>query len=342
MAAMLSRETMRVEHRQCAKCGYGRLALWRCRDCTMGPVMCRGCMRGRHHENPFHRIEKWTGTHFRSASLWETGNYLLAPHHKGDPMCSYLTSQMDFLEHYERSKDLEEQNLLRQPTIGISSENIELQDNDEEEIHEDDAFFDIPEGNEWSAELVDDDDDDEIEVERGESANASADTSANAPANRPKHDALQNQYIRAVHINGIHDLPLITCQCRPNTTVVEDLSACRLLPASFTNIRTVFSMEVLDHFRLCNLELKASAYQFYQLLRRLTRPMEPAQVVNLYDEFRRMSRIWRWMKKLKWAGYGHKGGDPMNVEAGKLANYCAACPQPGINLPENWKDDKNK
>src|ERR1700735_3253399 len=30
--------------------------------------------------------------------------------------------------------------------------------------------------------------------------------------------------------------------------------------------------------------------------------LDPAAVVDLYNEFRRMSRLWRWMKKLKWAG----------------------------------------
>ncbi|KAF8876523.1 hypothetical protein CPB84DRAFT_1635353, partial [Gymnopilus junonius] len=25
----------------------------------------------------------------------------------------------------------------------------------------------------------------------------------------------------------------------------------------------------------------------------------------------------------------------------KLALFCAACPQPGINLPDNWKEDTN-
>lgn len=264
-------------------------------------------------------------------------------------MCSYLLGQQDFLEQHERSRDSQEQDLLHQSTIGISNstraDETEMQDHntdaDLNDRHQTSSReFESAEGSEWSAELVDDDDDEEIHADA--EAEADAEAAPRPDASRPRHDALQNSYVRAVHTNGIHDLPLITCQCRRANTVAEDLAACRLLPASFSNIRTVFSMEVLDHFRLCNLELKASAYQFYQLLRRLTRPMEPAQAVNLYDEFRRMSRIWRWMKKLKWAGYGHKRGDPMNVEAGKLANYCAACPQPGINLPERWKDDKNR
>ena len=145
-----------------------------------------------------------------------------------------------------------------------------------------------------------------------------------------------------VHTNGIHHLAMVTCQCQGADRIPLDLVASHLLPTSFTRIRTLFTVQVLDHFRLCNLELKASAYQFYQLIRRITLPMRPAEVVNLYHELRRMSRLWRWMKRLKWAGYGHNQKDPLNPEPGSLANFCPACPQVGINIPENWKDDVNR
>lgn len=52
-----------------------------------------------------------------------------------------------------------------------------------------------------------------------------------------------------------------------------------------------------------------------------------------------MSRLWRWMKKLKWAGYAGNMKRSNEVGAGELAIFCPACPQPGINLPEDWKDD---
>ena len=45
---------------------------------------------------------------------------------------------------------------------------------------------------------------------------------------------------------------------------------------------------------------------------------------------------------VKWAGYVHNKKDPMNVAHGKLVNYCPACPQPGINLPNDWKLDLNR
>ncbi len=138
-------------------------------------------------------------------------------------------------------------------------------------------------------------------------------------------------------------LSSIVCAGVSSPTILAfDLVASRLIPASFDRIRTLFTAQMLDYFRLCNLELKASAYQFNQLLRRITLPMAPSQVLNLYNELRRMSRLWRWMKRLKWNGFGHNGKDPMLVEPGELAIYCPTCPQPGINIPDNWKDDSNR
>lgn len=36
--------------------------------------------------------------------------------------------------------------------------------------------------------------------------------------------------------------------------------------------------------------------------------------------------------------HGHKGETPGK---GQLALFCPVCPQPDINLPQNWKDDPN-
>ena len=102
---------------------------------------------------------------------------------------------------------------------------------------------------------------------------------------RPAADGLNNSYARVVHTNGIHHLAMLTCLCHGEDDAVLDLVASQLLPASFTSIRTLFTTPLLDYFHLCNLELKASAYQFYQLICRLTRPLGNHKSVNLYHEF---------------------------------------------------------
>jgi hypothetical protein len=144
---------------------------------------------------------------------------------------------------------------------------------------------------------------------------------------------------RVVHTNGLHHIAMVSCQCHGDNVLPLDLFAAQLVPASLKRIRTLFTAQVLDHYRLCNLELKASAHQFYQLLRRLTQPMAPAEVLNLYREFRRMTRIWRWMKKLKWSGYAGSSKKVKDVQPGELAIFCPACPQAGINIPDNWRED---
>lgn len=52
----------------------------------------------------------------------------------------------------------------------------------------------------------------------------------------------------------------------------------------------------------------------------------------------RMARMWTHLKMLKRFGRGH---DPRGVKAtepGSCAVLCPACPHPGKNLPEGWKD----
>jgi hypothetical protein len=115
----------------------------------------------------------------------------------------------------------------------------------------------------------------------------------NGPDSPPTADGLNNGYVRVVHTNGIHHIGLVYCSCNGHDKIVLDLFASRLLPTSFVRIRSIFMAQLMDRFRLCNLELKASAYQFYQLIQRLTLPMRKSKKVDLYHEFRRMSRLWR-------------------------------------------------
>ncbi|KAF8814391.1 hypothetical protein BYT27DRAFT_7027880, partial [Phlegmacium glaucopus] len=157
----------------------------------------------------------------------------------------------------------------------------------------------------------------------------------------PRSDALNNLYMHVVHVNSVHHIALVFCTCQGHESTHCDLMAERLLLTSFTCYRTVFTHAVLDDFRLSNLECKASAYQYFQKLRRYTSPMAPETVPNLYHELRRMSRVWRWMKKLKWAGFGD-GDKIIDPSPGELANFCPACPQPGINLAPDWNVDPNK
>lgn len=54
----------------------------------------------------------------------------------------------------------------------------------------------------------------------------------------------------------------------------------------------------------------------------------------------RVSRVWRDISARIQAGYGHHPEEPL--EPGGLAIFCPACPQPGVNLPDNWREDAKR
>ncbi len=356
----------------------------------MASLMCRACMRRSHKQEPFHRIDYWTGNYFRAAALWEVGVYVLIKHHIGSCVCDTLKFQMTHLENFEAQKDQNDnrrdEDTRRDEEIYAGRGNIDDENNMEDmdsslnagnELKTQDDGLD-----EFSLQELDDlygqrrpaqkqcHEAEYDEVGGGENNNdirdvlddkwdefreylptkpAATPAAANTKTDKnplhtdiPRTDALNNQYVRIVHVNGIHHLALVTCECRGQDILPLDLMACRLVPTTFNRVRTLFTTLVLDHFRLSNLEIKASAYQYFQLLRRMTRPTAPSLVPNLYHELRRLSRAWRWMKKLKWAGFGNDNRNPVSSNPGELGNFCAACPQAGINLPSDWKNDSNQ
>jgi hypothetical protein len=51
----------------------------------------------------------------------------------------------------------------------------------------------------------------------------------------------------------------------------------------------------------------------------------------------RVSRQWRDLVNRKRFGWAHKKPEVHEIE-GSLALFCPACPQPGINLENNWRE----
>ena len=319
--AIQARETL-PDSSSCAECGRS-IAHWRCEDCIGGKLLCRTCMRHLHFPNPFHRIECWTGTHFRKAALWEVGVYLMLPHQHGQ-ICPNLLWQKKMLEQFQKRKDEVTAHSV-EDLSGINYGGGADSDADPEaEAAQDETemrFFDqLLAGHNPDKIMEEDEDNVQVDIEAdvgdmdagtagftnymqeqpmADPAHPSHDTSPNAP----NCDALNNQYIRVVHTNGIHHIALVFCTCQGHEKITTDLIYAGWVLTSFVRVRTIFTCAVLDHFRCCNLEMRSSAYQFFQLLRRVTNSLTPSKVVNLYQELRRLSRLWRWVKKLRWARY---------------------------------------
>ncbi|KAI1783871.1 hypothetical protein LXA43DRAFT_902761, partial [Ganoderma leucocontextum] len=142
--------------------------------------------------------------------------------------------------------------------------------------------------------------------------------------------------IVVVDLDGIHEISMTFCAC-PDAPR-EDLQIVDLgyYPASTLRPRTIFSERVLDDFLLTNKECKTSARNYFNKLRRTTNPAFPHLVPDRYKELLRTSRQWRNLRLRRSSGFGHRSEE---IQPGDLAVRCPACPQPGINLPEDWRDD---
>ncbi|KIN97109.1 hypothetical protein M404DRAFT_161382 [Pisolithus tinctorius Marx 270] len=70
---------------------------------------------------------------------------------------------------------------------------------------------------------------------------------------------------------------------------------------------------------------------YYSKLQRVTSSAFPHLVPNRYRELLRVSSMWRLLKLLKWQGFHQQSPDPW---ASELVLFCPACPQPGINVPD--------
>ncbi|KZP17767.1 hypothetical protein FIBSPDRAFT_746452 [Athelia psychrophila] len=85
------------------------------------------------------------------------------------------------------------------------------------------------------------------------------------------------------------------------------------------------------------MECKTANQSFIQKLGCITNPDFPEDSPQLYHQLIYCSRSYRDLVTRVTFGYGHDTKKEPGV--GGLALFCAACPQPGYNLPDNWEND---
>ena len=159
------------------------------------------------------------------------------------------------------------------------------------------------------------------------------------PPHPNPEDTLGNPFVTFIEINGVHHLPLHYCICTSAKPHDQQLFAAKLFPSSFLSIKTAFTFNVLDDFQMTNLSCKISCYQYHLKLWWLTSPAFPNSVPNQYHELLRVSWQWRNLELRKSFGFGHHDNPP---QTGEIGHGCASCPQPGINLLDNWKSNPNQ
>ena len=213
-----------------------------------------------HRENPFHYIEQWNGSFFQPANLSEVGTYLFVQHHVGEPMCHTLRQWSALLNDAGVAKDNAEQDQLcgvselLASTEAWSASEFEFQSSD---------HGDLEVGNKIAKEEEDSDSEELHDIAAINAyfvVDGDCDISGGVWPSGRVCTAIPDNYVRVVHSNGLHYIPLVTCHCRNIDGPHLDLFAAQLLPTSFERIKTLFSVQVLDLFQLSNLELKALAY----------------------------------------------------------------------------------
>ncbi|KAJ6484283.1 hypothetical protein DFH09DRAFT_1252934 [Mycena vulgaris] len=136
---------------------------------------------------------------------------------------------------------------------------------------------------------------------------------------------------------GLHEVELYYCACGKGPSFAVQLLRVKWLPSTGKQPRTAATFNVLRQYHLLSLESKCSMGEFYNSLVRLTNNTgEPP--ATRYQEFINMTRIWRNLQMLKRAGRGHETDGIAQTKPGACALECPACPHPGKNIPENWKE----
>jgi len=254
-------------------------ARWHCLCCLGRPMFCQHCCRNQHEFLIFHQVQKWTGRFFQDASLWEVGVRLCIGHSgQRCPSQQILMGSCDDKENENDELDrLSMQNHSQAPNLDVMP-----------------ALLGRTESPEPDDELTNDDPDDptweDVPPEREK-------VPLRTPT--PLKDDLDIEHLLIVDSSGLISLPVIWCRCaadnHPEDNRMQDsfhhspdvmLLDLELLPASYDNIKMVFTFRCLDDYRLSNLECKMTAYQYFQQLRRITNPAFPQSVPNRYIEFR--------------------------------------------------------
>ncbi|KAH9008300.1 hypothetical protein EDB85DRAFT_2164631 [Lactarius pseudohatsudake] len=160
--------------------------------------------------------------------------------------------------------------------------------------------------------------------------------STDAAASRKRTTDSGNPLFTVVDRGGIFDMEVVFCICSELDNTDEQLLQAGLFPATFKQIETLFTFSVLEDFLVDNLECKTTAQQFYAKLQNMTSKMFPNNVPNRYKQLLRASRQWRDLKNRMEHGLGHLP-EWETIPDGSMAIFCLACPQPGVNLPVDWK-----
>ncbi|KAJ3552075.1 hypothetical protein NM688_g4347 [Phlebia brevispora] len=144
-----------------------------------------------------------------------------------------------------------------------------------------------------------------------------------------------------IDVNGFHPINALFCQCdkiHVSGTRTQQLLRSELFGATTLDPRTCCTLRVLEHYHIMTLQSKVNQYDYYKSLEKLTDNTGLTMHYDRLKAFLRIVREYRHLKMLKRAGRGHETGGIPATRPGDLCVLCPACPRPGVNLPDNWRN----
>ncbi|TDL13548.1 hypothetical protein BD410DRAFT_688437, partial [Rickenella mellea] len=138
-----------------------------------------------------------------------------------------------------------------------------------------------------------------------------------------------------LHVNGMHSLKIHWCHCVDPSQLIH----AGFFPATPETPESAFTIQLLEEFHLHALTSKKSAYDFVRALYRLGNNAFPDDAKERSREFNVATRIWSYLVMEKRSGQAHEMDSLLpHRQPGSLVVHCPACPEPGFNMPEGWKD----
>ncbi|KAJ7208874.1 hypothetical protein GGX14DRAFT_365133 [Mycena pura] len=145
-----------------------------------------------------------------------------------------------------------------------------------------------------------------------------------------------------VDVNGIHATVIRFCGCSPTPSKLEQLVRAGIFPASTDTPKTGFTFHVLERWKYYRHQGHLSMWDFMRILQRLTDAWLPDSVPDPSKYFDNVSRFFNYLQTKVSRGQYHGGDEVLpgdNERAfphrppGYLGTVCAACPEPGVNMP---------
>ncbi|KAH8976523.1 hypothetical protein EDB83DRAFT_2328115 [Lactarius deliciosus] len=259
---------------KCSLCyGHGDI---KCPNCVGTPLFCKSCCVKAHRHSPFHRPLLWTATHYTPVSLHSLG-YVLFFGHAGEP-CPQTVEGIRAAKGSHRKGNQHTRHGSSSSLQSVQEELESLQISNQLPISTApiilDTLFDHPDIPLDPVDMFPD---------------------------QTQREPSGNQMLTIVDRSGIFEMEAVFCVCSETDNQDEQLLRSGLFPATFKQIRTLFTFSVLDDFLNDNIECKTTAQQYYSKLQSLTSRMFPSLVPLL-----RMSRQWRDIKSRMEQGLGHQ------------------------------------